>query len=539
MPINTKAYIEAYLQIRTKEAKVEALHLNTPQLKLYDALGAQDKAGKPMRAIVLKARQMGFSTLTEAIIFKRTVTKWNVHSGIVAHKDDSTNNLFNMSKLFYERLPEPLRPSRKASNARELVFDDANGRGLKSSIKVMTAGGQGIGRSDTFHNLHLSEFAFWPGDKKMTLAGLMQAVPDLPQTMVVIESTANGFDEFKSMWDRAVAGESEFEAVFCGWHEMEEYRRSYEGFALTDEEKQLAGTYGLDEEQLAWRRWCIENNCGGDVQIFRQEYPSCPQEAFLSTGSCLFDKDILMARLAQVSAPKRRLEFSFSETESGGLCLLGAQEVKTGGSAIYKEPGAGVPYVIGADTAGDGSDYFVAQVLDNTTGEQVAVLRQKFDEDAFARQVMCLGYYYNTALLGIEANFSTYPIKECTRLLYPRQYTREVQDTYTQRFERRFGFMTTSKTRPVAIAQLVRAARENAGEINDAQTLREMLVFVRDERGRAAAMAGEHDDCVMALAIAHEIRPQQRYMREAVIAQDIGEEPGYDEQIADFIDFGG
>lgn len=539
MPINTKAYIEAYLQIRTKEAKVEALHLNMPQLKLYDALGAQHKAGKPMRAIVLKARQMGFSTLTEAMIFKRTVTGRNVHSGIVAHKDDSTNNLFNMSKLFYERLPDPLKPSRKASNARELVFDDANGGGLKSSIKVMTAGGQGIGRSDTFHNLHLSEFAFWPGDKKMTLAGLMQAVPDLPQTMVVIESTANGFDEFKSMWDRAVAGESEFVPVFCGWHEMREYRRHYDGFVFTDEEAQLAAAYGLDEEQLAWRRWCVENNCGGDVQIFKQEYPSCPEEAFLSTGSCIFDKDLLMAQLARVSAPKRRVDFMFSETADGGLCLLGAQDVKTGGSAIYKEPMAGVPYVIGADTAGDGSDFFVAQVLDNTTGEQVAVLRQKFDEDAFARQVMCLGYYYNTALLGIETNFSSYPTKECTRLLYPRQYMREVQDSYTQRIEHKFGFLTTGKTRPVAIAELVKAARESPSGICDAQTLREMLVFVRDERGRAAAMVGENDDCVMALAIAHMIRPQQTYLQEAVSVRDEGEGPGYDNQIADFLDFGG
>lgn len=108
MAINTKKYIEQFLQIRTKSAEVVPLRLNAPQQKLYAALAAQARAGKPLRAIVLKARQMGFSTLTEAMIFKRTATRKNVRSGIVAHDEDATNNLYRMTKLFYERLPEPM-----------------------------------------------------------------------------------------------------------------------------------------------------------------------------------------------------------------------------------------------------------------------------------------------------------------------------------------------------------------------------------------------------------------------------------------------
>ena len=123
MAVNTKKYIEQYLCIRTKDARIVPLRLNAPQKKLYDALAAQAKAGKPLRAIVLKARQMGFSTLTEALIFKRTATRRAVRSGIVAHRDDSSNNLFNMSKRFYDNLPPALRPQCKTSNARELVFD--------------------------------------------------------------------------------------------------------------------------------------------------------------------------------------------------------------------------------------------------------------------------------------------------------------------------------------------------------------------------------------------------------------------------------
>ena len=557
MAVNTKKYIEQYLCIRTKDARIVPLRLNAPQKKLYDALAAQAKAGKPLRAIVLKARQMGFSTLTEALIFKRTATRRAVRSGIVAHRDDSSNNLFNMSKRFYDNLPPALRPQCKTSNARDLVFDtpgrpggagsagrtggfcpaddpsrqgvpnqagDPNGTGgprqwsgagLGSSIKVMTAGGPGIGRSETFQNLHLSEYAFWPGDKEATLAGLLNAVPDAPDTMVVIESTANGFDAFKRRWDDAVAGKSGFVPVFCAWWELEEYRRTPEpGFVRTAAEEALAGLYGLDDAQLAWRRSCIRDVCGGDVELFHQEYPSCPEEAFLSTGTCIFDKTALTARLAALPAPLRRVRFTYAE-RGGVLTLTGVEDDPRGPVLVYRAPEPGKPYVIGGDTAGDGSDWFTGQVLDNTTGEQAAVLRQRFDEDEYARQMMCLGYWYNTALLGIEVNFSTFPVKECTRLCYPRQYQREVQDSYTGRLQQRFGFRTDQKSRPAAIAQLVRYAREHPGGLHDAATLREMLVFVKNERGRPEAMRGEHDDLVMALAIAHACREQQSFLAQA------------------------
>ena len=182
MAINTKKYIESCLKIKTKEMSVEPFILNEPQQKYYDAVKKLHEQGKPVRIIILKARQMGFSTLTEGLIFKRTSTKNNVNSGIVAHKEEATTNLFNMSQLFYECLPEPLKPQIKKSNAKELIFDNKDGTGLKSKIKCMTAGGNGIGRSDTFQNLHISEYAFWKGDKRNTLAGLLQSVPDIPES---------------------------------------------------------------------------------------------------------------------------------------------------------------------------------------------------------------------------------------------------------------------------------------------------------------------------------------------------------------------
>ena len=112
--------------------------------------------------------------------------------------------------------------------------------------------------------------------------------------MIVIESTANGFEYFKELWDMAVKGESDFIPVFVGWNELTDYKMPYTGFELTDYEKNLQRIYNLSLEQLSWRRWCIKNNCGGDEQQFKQEYPINPQEAFISSGNCVFDKEIVI-----------------------------------------------------------------------------------------------------------------------------------------------------------------------------------------------------------------------------------------------------
>ena len=179
---------------------------------------------------------------------------------------------------------------------------------------------------------------------------------------------------------------------------------------------------------------------------------------------------------------------------------------------VYREPQQGVPYVLGGDTAGDGSDYFVAQVLDNRTGQQVCTLRHQSDEDLFAMQMYCLGMWYNTALVGIEANWSTYPIRELERLHYPKQYVRESVDDYTHKVTKAFGFWTSTKNRNLIIAGLIQACREDIGIVVDRVTLEEMLTFVRDESFKPTAEEAAHADTIMALAIAHYIRPQQSYL---------------------------
>jgi phage terminase large subunit len=184
------------------------------------------------------------------------------------------------------------------------------------------------------------------------------------------------------------------------------------------------------------------------------------------------------------------------------------EDWETGYISVYEEPKPGYPYVIGGDTAGDGSDNFTGQVLNNVTGNQVAVLLHQFDEDLYTRQMYCLGKHYNMALEAIEINFSTYPVKELQRLGYRNQYKREAIDEISNKKYHKYGFQTNKMSRPLIIAGLVQVVREHPELINDVGTLEEMLTFVRNEKGRAEAQEGKHDDLIMGLAIAHHARGQ-------------------------------
>lgn len=230
------------------------------------------------------------------------------------------------------------------------------------------------------------------------------------------------------------------------------------------------------------------------------------------TGKTVFNAKAVAERL-EIVQRRRWIKRGFFSYQDGydGIHVTDVSWVDddAGAIKIYKEPGAGRPYVIGGDTAGDGSDWFVGQVLDNITGEQVAVLRHQYDEDTYAKQLYCLGKYYNDALLGVETNYSTYPIKVLNLMGYKNLYVREVEDDYEGKVKHAFGFQTNRLTRPVILSELIRVAREAISLFNDEDTLLEMLTFVRNDKLRPEAEPGAHDDCVLAMAIALYIRPQQ------------------------------
>lgn len=230
-------------------------------------------------------------------------------------------------------------------------------------------------------------------------------------------------------------------------------------------------------------------------------------------GQSIFDGKRLTQRLGELPGPVKQGEFTWQEPPGrpGHIAreTIRFLESPQGLAKIYREPCPGRSYVVGGDTAGEGSDFNVAQVLDRETGEQVCTLRGPMDEDLFARQLFCLGLYYNTALLAVEINFSTYPVRELERLGYPRQYRRMGEDSLTGRPRQSWGFRTTSATRPLLIAGLVELARDGPQRLNDRETIQEMLRFVRSDRGRPQAQQGAHDDCVMALGIAWYAKDQE------------------------------
>ncbi len=514
--INRKLYIEKFIKIVNKDGELVSLRFNYAQNKLYDVIKKQTKENKPVRIIILKARQMGISTCVEAILNTNTMLNFNMKTGIITHQSSATANLFKMSKIMYQSLPSKIKPQVLKDNQNELVFNNTDNTGLNSELKCMTAGSSGVGRSDTYKQLHLSEYAFWPGDKKATLNGLLQAVPNTPNSIVIIESTANGFEHFKELWDDAVAGNSDFIPVFFPWFKMPEYRMQYDGFSLTEEEEELKRIYDLDNEQLSWRRWCIKNNCSNDIDMFKQEYPSNPEEAFLSTGKCLFNKEQVINRIQKLKAPLKTGYFKYNYNSQKITNIKFVESESKPLIEIYEMPKSGYPYVLGGDPAGIGTDSFAGDVIDNTTGKQVATLEVELDETEFTRQMYCLGMFYNEALCCIETNYSTYPTKELFRLGYTKQYLRTIDDIIDVKIQDKLGFNTNKATRPVIISELVKFFSECIDLINCKKTLLQALTFIKREDGKQAADDGYHDDRIMSLAITHAAREQQSYTKEIV-----------------------
>lgn len=526
-------YSEKYIKIVDKQGEQISFKMNAIQQQINDKIEELRLQGKPIRIIVLKARQEGVSTYVQSRILFKTATSRNRNALIVAHTDSSTNSIFNKTKYSCNNLPDDIKPLQKASNASELVFDKptnykGSSNGLNSKIKIATAGGDSIGRGDTYFDVHLSEFAFFPGSPKMTLAGILQAVPKTGDTMVVIESTANGFNDFKEIWDSAINGENDFTPLFFSWHDMDEYKMSLQGHewkelmgSLSEYEKNLVDNYNLTPEQIKWYRWILKNDCQGDVNMMKQENPSFPEEAFLMTGRPVFNNEIVMSRIEYLrkyykdKSPKKGY-FTFKWRNPASKDSIADESISfvpsdSGFITLYKDKINGVPYVIGGDTKGEGNDKFAGVVINNNSGERIAVLHGDLQPDEYTHQMYCLGKYFNDALIGIEVNFDIYPIKELERLHYHRQYMREQIDSYTNQLQKKYGWKTDGNTRPLIISKLSIAVRDNINLFNDISTLEEMLTFVYNNKGRQDAMSGKHDDLIISDGIANEIRGQQRF----------------------------
>jgi hypothetical protein len=292
-------YAAKCLRIRTKAGAVEPLVLNKPQQYLHQRLEEQlFRIGK-VRAVILKGRQQGCSTYVGARYFWQTTHRRGCRTFILTHEAEATTNLFDMVARYQEHLPDIVKPSTSAANAKEMTFDR-----LDSGYKVGTAGTKGVGRSQTVQRFHGSEVAFWPFAETHA-AGVLQAVPDMPGTEIIMESTANGIGGyFHEQWQKAEAGQSEYQAIFIPWFWSPEYRKPVpERFGLSEDEQKYAEAHGLDLEQMAWRRAKIAEL--KDEWLFMQEYPATAAEAFQNSGHDSFIPGSLVT-----AARKRTVEAS-------------------------------------------------------------------------------------------------------------------------------------------------------------------------------------------------------------------------------------
>jgi hypothetical protein len=489
------------LKIKTKVGRIMPLTLNNAQRIFVREVFSQIEAGKPVRIIILKARQMGFSTVTEALIYYFTSLQEAKNAFIVAQSSDASSNLYDMFQFYYEKVPAIIKPMSRKNNAKKLTFENPTIRatdrrrnpGLKSKITVQTAESRVLARSDTIHYLHASEVAFWPAKKKKKhLLSLLAALSKEPGSLGVIESTANGMEEFKKMWDAAVKGESDFTPLFFAWFEMPDYRKPVPpGFELTEEELELKAKYGLDDEQLQWRRYTIRNDCGGDPRQFDQEYPSEPDDAFLLSGEGIFDNKFIKSLRDAISVIGSRHEIDFVKDK-----IIPSS---TGELAIYRQPEQGKRYVLAADTAKgkEDGDYDAAYVIEERTGEMCAALHGKWDTDLYGKKLNTLGLYYNTALLAVENNNTGESVLNTlfNTCHYPLLFMHK----------KSLGWNTNQATRPVMISDFKEAIRDQLYDIYCPNLYSECMTLI-DKNGRAEADSGCHDDRILAYSIALQVR---------------------------------
>ena len=518
--------IELVFIVVDKNQKTMPFFLNDVQHEFMDTLNQAKEdfeAGliTDISLLVLKGRQQGFTTVVTAYQLACSILNRNFQGYTLADKSDNSEAIFqNKAKFPYSQLPECMKPTEKFNNRKQLLFEKIN-----SSWAVDTAT-KDVGRSRTVNFFHGSECAFWQNGIAPVQGALGEAFTK--NCIKIYESTANGYNDYQKMWDSG-----SHINCFYEWWKTKEYRISFidqdarDAFLhaiytkkdwIWERLRWLKDEKGLDAEQLYW--YWNKYDKYLDKDLIKQEYPCTPHEAFLLSGKNVFDTAIILDRLATLQKPIKTGYFVY---DYDGLTISNIKWMndRDGYIRIYQLPNSPevTEYCIGGDTAGSdsGDDFFTGHVLDARTGNQVAVLKHQFDSDQYAKQMYCLGKYYKDALIGIEANFDSFPIMELQRLGYPKQYTRTAQDTYTGKTEKRYGFKTTQLTRPTIISKLIEIVREHCETINDKATLEELLTIIRNEKGRIEAPQGGHDDMMMGLAIAHHVREQVVFYKEPII----------------------
>lgn len=538
-------YCKNNLKIKDKHSRIIPFVPNVPQRVLIDYVLLCIKEKRPIKAIILKARQMGLSTAVEAIIYWWTSTNKNINSVIIGHEESSSKNLYMMFRRYYDNTNPVFKPSVRYNTRTDLSFErfDDTGKqvGLGSSIKTATAGNKAAGRSDTINTLHCSELGEWENGEEL-VASLLETVPDEEvmekPSMMFLESTAKGRGNyFHKEFVAATKGLNNFEPFFFPWWILDTYERDfgeplgetteYEDFLIDLMKKghTVAGkTIHIDPDHIPakihfYRRKA--KNFESTPERLPQEYPSTWQEAFIASGKNVFNT-LSLQEMEKDAQPVEETEYykliPGELHEQYTLERVPFEPNEKPEDFTYKaplkiwvHPKPGHEYVIGGDVA-EGlkrGDYSVAEVVDVATMQTVARWRGHIDPDKFGEIVGALGAYYNYALVGVEVNnHGLTTIQKLRDTFYTNLYKRD--KGYDEDFEEptsNLGWKTDVRTKRIMIDDLIKIVRERINKDLDTVFINEAFAFVRDDRGRMNAEEGEHDDTVMAKAIAFQLFP--------------------------------
>jgi hypothetical protein len=516
LPPGWLLHMIAPLSIQTKERGIVTIGsvINHAQLDFVQTVEDQINETGQVRICVLKARQIGISTIIEAIIFTLSVWLDGYSSLIIAHENEASEGLLEMTKLYWDKYPFAEFHDEKYKGKKNLAWADSNSR-----VTVKTAENEKAGRSKTIHGLHASEVAFWP-DPEVLMSGLRQSIPSFGITMVFLESTANGVGNyFHKTCMEAMRGDNEFAFKFYPWHEHPEYTARYVPANLRhkitlhdlDEEELQLRAMGITDDRLLWRRYAITNLCQGSVETFHQEYPTNPHEAFVSTG-----RNVLPIReLLRHYDPRAGQRGVLVRNKASRTVEF--QPRSDGWFTVYSHPSPdkswGI-YLCGGDpthtTTGDNA---VVQVINRRTLEQVGVYRNKIDPINFGKHMQLIGYYFNEALLAPEKEGPGYATVGC---IVADEYPNVFQGTNVTSAKGHpvdvMGWSTNSNTKHLAIQTLVKHVTDPMVElgnvkygliVHDELTMLELRDYVTTENGGYENSDGsEYDDGVMALAIA-------------------------------------
>jgi hypothetical protein len=457
----------------------------------------QYNLGLPVRIIVLKARQLGISTVTAGIMYNWAFLHKGIRSLVIAHETEASKNLFDKAKLMWEEWPFNAAYHESHNSQKTLGWEET-----RSSIRVATARNTGSGRSFTYHAVHASEAAFWE-DPEVLMTGLGQSVPYSHGTIIIIESTANGVGGwFHDQWQAAVRGDTVFVPMFFPWHKHPGYRMrtNITPIDYVKDERDLVKTFHLSPEQIAWRRHTLSNECLNDMNKFNQEYPNTPEEAFLSTGRNAFP----LLALEQCYIPKNG-QRGFLYIHNGAYHF---KQDPTSPLRIYQLPSdirSWGQYIVAGDPSrtafGDGA---CIQVFNMKTFEQVACYHANIDPIPFADEMLKLARFYNDALINCEINGPGYgTIGAIMKSGYPNVWQHRWMDKAPGKVSTSFGWMMSYHRKHAATSLVIDLLAKNAIEIHDKITYEEMKNFVYLANGELGPASPQgNDDSVTSLLIA-------------------------------------